>query len=175
MTTTRVYIVFYSGRPMNFKAISELSEVEPTYTEVKGEPRISRIDGRVIKVQSENGEWIPRLNPYNSFEYHLPVSHGLIVARQYNKLMRAIKNPKELGQYFKARGIKAYVEIVIEGITDTYTFPSLHFDKKFVSFLADLNNAEVDFDIYTEPWNKDGKDYKEPAIVLPSGIELYKI
>ena len=66
---------------MNFKAISELSEVEPTYTEVKGEPRISRIDGRVIKVQSENGEWIPRLNPYNSFEYHLPVSHGLIVAR----------------------------------------------------------------------------------------------
>ena len=48
-------------------------------------------------------------------------------------------------------------------------------DKKFVSFLADLNFAEVGFDVYTEPWGKDGDDYKEPAIVLPSGEGLYKL
>ena len=175
MTTTRVYIVFYSGRPMNFKAISELSGVEPTYTEVKGEPRISRIDGRVLKTQTENGEWITKTNPVNRFDYHLPVSHGKSVVRQFNKLMKAIKNSKQLGAYCKTHGIKVYVEVVLEGITDTYSFPYLYLDKKFVSFLADLNNAEVDFDIYTEPWDKEGDDYKKTVIVLPSGVELYKI
>ena len=175
MTDTRVYIVFYSGRAMNFQAISELSGVEPTFIEIKGELRISRIDGRVLKTQNDNGEWIPKTNPFNRFEYHLPLSHGKSVVRQFNKLMRAIKNPKKLGEYCKAHGIKVYIEVVLEGITDTYSFPYLHMDKKFVSFLADLNNAEVDFDIYTEPWDKEGDDYKKPVIILPSGVELYKI
>ena len=157
MTTTRVYIVFYTGRKMDFQAISELAEIEPTHIEVKGEQQ------RV------------RISKHNSFEYHLPASHGIIVQRQYNKLMRAIKNSKQLGEYCKAHGIKVYVQVVIDGITDTYSFPVLHMDKKFISFLADLNNAEVDFDIYTEPWDKEGDDYKQPAIVLPSGECLYKI
>ena len=146
MTTTRVYIVFYTGRKMDFQAISELAGIEPTH-----------------------------IKKYNSFEYHLPASHGKIVQRQYNKLMRAIKNSKQLGEYCQAHGIKVYVQVVIEGITDTYSFPVLHMDKKFISFLADLNNAEVDFDIYTEPWDKEGDDYKQPAIVLPSGECLYKL
>lgn len=146
MTTTRVYIVFYTGRKMDFQAISELAGIEPTH-----------------------------IKKHNSFEYHLPASHGKIVQRQYNKLMRAIKNSKQLGDYCKAHGIKVYVQVVIDGITDTYSFPVLHMDKKFISFLADLNNAEVDFDIYTEPWDKEGDDYKQPAIVLPSGECLYKL
>ena len=175
MTTTRVYIVFYSGRPLNYQRIAELSEVEPTRIEVKGEPKISRITGDIVKIQSKDGEWTPRINKHNSFEYHLPISHGVIVQRQYNKLMRAIKNPKQLGDYCKAHGIKVYVQVVIGGITDTYSFPVLHMDKKFISFLADLNNAEIDFDIYTEPWGKDGVDYKKPAIITPSGVSLYKI
>ena len=152
MTSTRVYIVFYSNRPMNFRALAELSGVGPTLTQIKGES-----------------------NEHNSFEYRLPVSHGKIVQRQYNKLMRAFKNSKQLGEYCKAHGIKVYVQVVVYGITDTYSFPILHMDKKFISFLADLNNAEVDFDMYTEPWDKEGDDYKEPAIVLPSGESLYKI
>ena len=32
MTETLVYIVFYSDRPMDFQAITELSGVEPTPT-----------------------------------------------------------------------------------------------------------------------------------------------
>lgn len=164
MTTTSVYIVFYSGRPMNFQAISELSGVEPSCIEVKGKPRISRNTGEIV-----------RINEHNSFEYHLPESHGKIVQRQYNKLMRAIKNAKQLGEYCKAHGIKVYVQVVVYGITDTYSFPDLHMDKKFISFLADLNNAEVDFDLYTEPWDKESDDYKEPALFLPSGGSLYKI
>ncbi|MBO4595384.1 MAG: DUF4279 domain-containing protein [Bacteroidales bacterium] len=142
---------------MDFQAISKLAGIEPTNIEVKGEQQ------RV------------RISKHNSFEYHLPASHGKIVQRQYNKLMRAIKNSKQLGEYCKAHGIRVYVQVVIDGITDTYTFPVLHMDKKFISFLADLNNAEVDFDIYTEPWDKEGDDYKQPAIVLPSGECLYKI
>ena len=35
MTDTRVYIVFYTGRPMDFQALSELAGVEPTDIEVK--------------------------------------------------------------------------------------------------------------------------------------------
>ena len=65
--------------------------------------------------------------------------------------MRAIKNSKQLGEYCKTHGIKVYVQVVIEGITDTYSIPSIGMDKKFISFLADLN-AEVDYDMYTEPW-----------------------
>ena len=160
MITTRVYIVFYSGKPMDFQAISELSGVEPSHIEVKGEQRIGHT-GKVVKTQNKDGEWVPLINQHNSFEYHLPISHGVIVQRQYNKLMRAIKNPKQLGDYCKAHGIKVYVQVVIGGITDTYSFPVLHMDKKFISFLADLNNAEIDFDIYTEPWGKDGVDYKK--------------
>lgn len=157
-TSTRVYIVFYTGRAMNFKTIAEVSGVEPTCVEIKGEQRISSITGKVVKVQSESGEWIPRINEYNSFEYHLPVSHGWNVQRQYNKLMRAIKNSKQLGEYCKAHGIKVYVQVVVDGITDTYSVPVLHMDRKFISFLADLNNAEVDFDMYTEPWDEEGDD-----------------
>ena len=48
MTTTRVYIVFYSGRPLNYQRIAELSGVEPTRIEVKGEPKISRITGDIV-------------------------------------------------------------------------------------------------------------------------------
>ena len=151
MTTTRVYIVFYSGKPMDFQTISELSGVEPSHIEVKGE------------------------HQHNSFRYDLPASHGIYVERLFSKLRRTIKNSKQLGEYCKAHGIKVYVEVVIEGITDTYSVPSIHFDGMFISFLADLNNAEVDFDIYTEPWGKDDDSYKKPAIVLPSGVELYKI
>ena len=51
MITTRVYIVFYSGRPMDFQKLSDLSGVEPTCIEVKGEERISRITGKVVKIQ----------------------------------------------------------------------------------------------------------------------------
>ena len=94
MTSTRVYIVFYSGRPLNFQRIAELSGVEPTRIEVKGEPKISCITGDIVKIQSKDGEWTPRINEHNSFEYHLSISHGVIVQRQYNKLMRAIKDPK---------------------------------------------------------------------------------
>jgi len=151
MTTTRVYIVFYSGRPLNYQRIAELSGVEPTRIEVKGEPKISRITGDIVKIQSKDGEWIPRINEHNSFEYHLPQSHGKIIQRQYNKLMSAINNSKQLGEYCKTHGIKVYVQVVIEGITDTYSIPSFSMDKKFISFLADLN-AEVDYDMYTEPW-----------------------
>lgn len=115
-----------------------------------------------------------RISEHNTFEYHLPESHGKIVQRQYNKLMRTIKNSKQLGEYCKSHGIKIYVQVVIEGITDTYSFPDIGMDKKFISFLSDLN-ATVDFDIYTEPWDKEGDDYKQPAIVLPSGECLYKI
>lgn len=131
MTSALVYIVFYSGRPMNFQTITELSGVDPTLIEAKGEPRINRITGDIV-----------RMNKHNSFECRLPVSHGKIVQRR---------------------------------ITDTYSLPVLHMDKKFISFLADLNNAEVDFDMYTEPWDKEGDDYKEPALFLPSGGSLYKI
>ena len=154
MTKTRVYIVFHTGRPMNFQALSELAGVEPTRIQVKGKERISK---------------------ENSFEYHLPASRGKIVQRQYDKLMKAIKTPGPLGAYCKAHGIKVYVQVVVDGITDTYSIPVLHMDKKFIAFLADLNNAEVDFDIYTEPWDKEGGDYKKPAIILPSGEALYKI
>ena len=149
MTETLVYIVFYSDRPMDFQAITELSGVESTLIEVKGE--------------------------HYSFEYRLPESHGKIVQRQYNKLMRNFKNSKQLGEYCKSHGIKVYVQVVVYGITDTYSLPVLHMDKKFISFLADLNNAEVDFDMYTEPWDKEDDDYKEPALFLPSGGSLYKI
>ena len=174
MTSTRVFIVFYSGRPMNIQTISKLSGLKPAFIEVKGQSRVSRITGDIVRVQTKNGEWIPRINEHNSFEYHLPQSHGKIVQRQYNKLMRAIKNSKQLGEYCKTHGIKVYVQVVIEGITDTYSIPSFSMDKKFISFLADLN-AEVDFDMYTEPWDKEGDDYKKPSIVLPSGECLYKI
>ena len=151
MTSTRVYIVFYSGRPMNIQTISKLSGLKPAFIEVKGQSRVSRITGDIVRVQTKNGEWIPRINEHNSFEYHLPQSHGKMVQRQYNKLMRAIKNSKQLGEYCKTHGIKVYVQVVIEGITDTYSIPSIGMDKKFISFLADLN-AEVDYDMYTEPW-----------------------
>ncbi|MBQ9192904.1 MAG: DUF4279 domain-containing protein [Bacteroidales bacterium] len=149
---------------MDFQVISELSGVEPTCIEVKGEQIVSRI----------TGERMSRISEHNTFEYHLPESHGKIVQRQYNKLMRTIKNSKQLGEYCKSHGIKIYVQVVIEGITDTYSFPDIGMDKKFISFLSDLN-ATVDFDIYTEPWDKEGDDYKQPAIVLPSGECLYKI
>ena len=172
MITTRVYIVFYSGRPMDFQKLSDLSGVEPTSIEVKGEERISRVTGKVVKIQAKNGEWIPRINEYNAFEYHLPASHGLCVNRQYNKLMRAIQNPGQLGEYCKSHGIKVYVQVVACGITDTYSFPVLHIDKKFVTFLNDLN-AEIDFDINSEPWQKD-EDYYKP-IDLPSGQAVTKI
>lgn len=174
-TSTRVYISFSSGRPMNFKTIAELSGVEPTYIEIKGEQRIGSFTGKVLKTQSESGEWIPLINQRNVFEYALPVSHGRVLQKQLNKLMRTIKTPKQLGEYCRAHGIKVDVVVVIEGATDTYSFPALGMDKKFVSFLADLNFAEVGFDVYTEPWGKDGDDYKEPAIVLPSGEGLYKL
>ena len=151
MTTTRVYIVFHSGRPMDFQTISEMSGVEPSRITEKGEHR------------------------QNAFRYDLPSSHGIYVERLFSKLRRTIKNSKQLGEYFKVHGIKVFVEVVIEGITDTYSVPSIHFDGKFVSFLADLNNAEVDFDIYTDPWEKDDDYYDKPAVVLPSGDSLYKI
>ena len=159
MITTSVYIVFYSGRPMDFQKLSDLSGVTPTNIEVKGKERISRITGKVVKNQEKNGEWIPEVNEYNAFEYNLPASHGLFVNRQYNKLMRAIQNPGQLGEYCKSHGIKVYVQVVAYGITDTYSFPVLHIDKKFVAFLNNLN-AEIDFDIYTEPWQKDEEYYK---------------
>ena len=68
MTTTRVYIVFYSGRPLNSQIIAELSGVEPTRIEVKGEPKISRITGDIVKIQYQDGEWTPRINEHNAFE-----------------------------------------------------------------------------------------------------------
>ena len=74
--------------------------------------------------------------------------------------MRAIQNPGQLGEYCKSHGIKVYVQVVAYGINDTYSFPVLHIDKKFVSFLNNLN-AEIDFDIYTEPWQKD-EEYHKP-------------
>ena len=151
MITTRVYIVFYSGKPMDFQTISELSEVQPSHIEVKGE------------------------HQHNTFRYHLPASHGIYVERLFSKLRRTIKNSKQLGEYCKAHHIKVIVRVVIQGITDTYSVPSIHFDGKFISFLADLNNAEVDFDIYTEPWEKDDDYNNKPALVLPSGESLYKI
>ena len=174
MTTTRVYIVFYSGKPMDFQTISELSGVEPSHIEVKGEQRIGHT-GKVVKTQNKDGEWVPLINQHNAFEYHLPASHGIYVERLFSKLRRTIKDSKQLGEYCKVNGIKVYVEVVIEGITDTYSVPSIHFDGKFISFLADLNNAEVDFDIYTEPWEKDVDYNNKPALVLPSGESLYKI
>ena len=66
MITTRVYIVFYSGRPMDFQKLSDLSGVEPTSIEVKGEERISRVTGKIVKIQAKNGEWIPRINEFNA-------------------------------------------------------------------------------------------------------------
>ena len=174
MITTRVYIVFYSGKPMNFQTISELSGMEPSHIEVKGEQRIGHT-GKVVKTQNKDGEWVPLINQHNSFEYQLPASHGIYVERLFSKLRRTIKNSKQLGEYCKAHHIKVIVRVVIQGITDTYSVPVLHFDGKFISFLADLNNAEVDFDIYTEPWEKDDDYCNKPALVLPSGVELYKI
>jgi hypothetical protein len=157
---------------MDFQKLSDLSCVEPTSIEVKGEERLSRITGKVVKIQAKNGEWIPRINEYNAFEYHLPASHGLYVNRQYSKLMKAIQNPEQLGEYCKSHGIKVSVQVVACGITDTYSFPVLHIDKKFVTFLNDLN-AEIDFDIYTEPWQKD-EEYNK-TIAPSSGQVVTKI
>ena len=159
---------------MDFQTISELSEVEPSHIEVKGEQRIGH-KGKVVKTQNKDGEWVPLINQHNAFEYHLPASHGIYVERLFSKLRRTIKNSKQLGEYCKAHHIKVIVRVVIQGITDTYSVPSIHFDGKFISFLADLNNAEVDFDIYTEPWEKDDDYNNKPALVLPSGESLYKI
>ena len=74
--------------------------------------------------------------------------------------MRVIKNSMLLGAYCKGHGIKVNVQVVIDGITDTYSFPILLMDKKFISFLADLNNPKDDFDMYIEPWDKEGDGYK---------------
>ena len=148
---------------MDFQKLSELSGVEPTRIEKKGENRISW-SGRVLPVICKE----------NAFEFHLPESHGHYVNRLYNKLMRSIKNPKQLGVYCKSHGIKVLIVVVLDGITDTYSFPYIHQDKKFIRFLADLN-AEVAYDVYTEPWSDEDDDYKTPAIVLPSGECLYKV
>ena len=154
MTTTRVYIVFYSGRLMDFQTISELSGVDPSHIEVKGEQKIGHT-GKMLKLQTKGGECVPLVYLHNAFIYDLPASHGKYVSRLFNQLMRAIKNPKQLGEYCKAHGIKVFVQVVLEGITDTYSVPAVHLGWKFISFLADLNNAEVDFDYYTEPWEID--------------------
>lgn len=175
MTTTRIYITFYSEKPMDFLAIAGLSSVEPTRIEVKGEPKVSHHTGKVIQTQSEDGKWIPRVYQHNAFRYDLPVSRGKRVDRVFNKLMQAIKNPAQLGAYCKEHDIKVCVQVVLEGITDTYSVPAIHLDGKFVSFLADLNHAEVDFDIYTDPWTKDSDYTDQPAEALPSGEKLYRI
>lgn len=65
--------------------------------------------------------------------------------------MKTIQHPVELGEYCMSNGISAKLEIVIEGITDTYSIPVFSFSKEFVTFLSQIN-ACVDFDFYMSPF-----------------------
>ena len=97
MTSTRVYIVLYSGRPMNFQTISKLSGLKPAFIEVKGKPRVSRITGDIVRVQTKNGEWIPRINEHNSFEYHF-------AAITWQDCTKTVQQVDESYQEFQAIG-----------------------------------------------------------------------
>ena len=65
MTTTRVYIVFYSGKLMDFQTISELSGVDPSHIEVKGEQKIGHT-GKMLKLQTKGGECVPLVYLHNA-------------------------------------------------------------------------------------------------------------
>lgn len=148
MTKTRVYLDFFSRRRIDINALSDLAGVKPTKVETKEERR-------------------GRPQQFNSFQYGFPVYKGWNIETLFNKLIKSIQHPKELGEYCRENGIKVKLNIVIEGITDTYSVPACYFSSRFISFLAMLN-ASIDHDIFTEPWQM-GDDYdKESGLkVIP--------
>lgn len=118
--------------------------------EEKGTP-VLRSDGRPVQSMGKDGLWATSLHKENSLTYELPPYRGFRVDNLLKKMMKTIHNPVELGEYCKSCGISTKLEIVMEGITDTYSIPVFSFSKEFVSFLATIN-AWVDFDLYTSPF-----------------------
>lgn len=137
MTRTRVYLDFFSRRRIDINALSDLAGVKPTKVETKEERR-------------------GRPQQFNSFQYGFPVYKGWNIETLFNKLIKSIQHPKELGEYCRENGIKVKLNIV-----------ACYFSSRFISFLAMLN-ASIDHDIYTEPWQM-GDDYdKESGLkVIP--------
>ena len=150
MTETRVYLCWYSTKPVDFCHLSELAGIRPTAIAEKGTPVISHIDGNPVHRMEKDGQWTTVFHKENSLTYELPTYRGQKVYSLLNKMMKTIQHPAELGEYCKSNGINAHLEIVIYGITDNYSIPAFDFSKEFVSFLATIN-ASVDFDLYTSP------------------------
>ena len=126
MTKTRVYLDFFSRRRIDINALSDLAGVKPTKVETKEERR-------------------GRPQQFNSFQYGFPVYKGWNIETLFNKLIKSIQHPKELGEYCSV--------------------PACYFSSRFISFLAMLN-ASICHDIYTEPW-KMGDDYdKESGLTV---------
>ena len=70
---------------------------------------------------------------------------GWNIETLFNKLIKSIQHPKELGEYCSV--------------------PACYFSSRFISFLAMLN-ASICHDIYTEPWQM-GDDYdKESGLTV---------
>ena len=151
MTETRVYLCWYSTKPVDFCHLSELAGIRPTAIAEKGTPVISHIDGNPVQRMGKDGQWTTVFHKENSLTYELPTYRGLKVYSLLNKMMKTIQHPVELGEYCKSNGINAKLEIVIEGITDTYSIPVFSFSKEFITFLSQIN-AWVDFDLYTSPF-----------------------
>lgn len=148
MTRTRVYLCWYSLKYIDFDHLSALAGIQPTRIEEKGTPVLH--DGSPLYEIGKSGERSTLLRKENALIYELPSFRGYRVDNLLKKLMNTIHNPVELGDYCKSNGINVKLQIVVEGITDTYSIPVLTFSKDCVSFLAKLN-ACVDFDLYTSP------------------------
>lgn len=151
MTKTRVYLCWYSKNTIDFCHLSELAGIQPTKITKKGTPVVSHKDGSLVKRVEKDGQWATALHRENSLTYELPPYRGWKVYNLLNKMMKTIQHPVELGEYCMSNGISAKLEIVIEGITDTYSIPVFSFSKEFVTFLSQIN-ACVDFDFYMSPF-----------------------
>ena len=151
MTKTRVYLCWYSKNTIDFCHLSELAGIQPTKITKKGTPVVSHNDGSLVKRVEKDGQWATALHRENSLTYELPPYRGWKVYNLLNKMMKTIQHPVELGEYCMSNGISAKLEIVIEGITDTYSIPVFSFSKEFVTFLSQIN-ACVDFDFYMSPF-----------------------
>lgn len=150
MTKTRVYLCWYSAKPIDCRHLSELAGIHPTRIEEKGSPILHR-DGSPVHKMGKDGQWTTALHKENALTYELPPYRGWKVYNLLKKMMQTIQHHEELGDYCKANGISAKLVIVIEGITDTYSMPVFTFSKEFVSFLSKIN-AWVDFDFYMSPF-----------------------
>ncbi|MBP5504811.1 MAG: DUF4279 domain-containing protein [Bacteroidales bacterium] len=140
---------------MDVKALSDLTGVEPTTVWKKGDPIV--YNGHPTLIVNDKGEQAPKTYSFSSFEFALPIYRGLNVDRLFNKLMRVIQHPKEVGEYCRNHGIRVHLMVVVYGITDTYSIPSMFYTNKFVDFLS-LLGATIDHDLYSEPWQM-GEDY----------------